>query len=160
MAGSRTKARRNARAIRDADGLPVGYRKTRIWREVQWQIAAGITFGLPAAWATSRIVEALLFDVTPLDIRSYGLAIVVLVGVAAGAALRPMLRAASLSPADVTPVARRGGARRIRTLITPRRPPVLGRAPRFLCSRMAGFHRWSPQGTVTDAVARPPTHPA
>jgi ABC-type lipoprotein release transport system permease subunit len=47
------------------------------------------------------MAQALLFDVTPLDVGMYFLAIVVLVGVAGGAALLPMQRAASLNPADV-----------------------------------------------------------
>ena len=59
-------------------------------------IVAGIAIGLPASWATSRMAQALLFDVTPLDATTYFLAIVVLIGVAAW-----LRRAASLNPADV-----------------------------------------------------------
>ena len=61
-------------------------------------IVAGIAIGLPASWATSRMAQALLFDVTPLDAATYFLAIVVLIGVAAWL---PMRHAASLNPADV-----------------------------------------------------------
>ena len=66
--------------------------------EMQRPIVAGIAIGLPASWATSRMAQALLFDVTPLDAATYFLAIVVLIGVAAWL---PMRRAASLKPADV-----------------------------------------------------------
>lgn len=65
---------------------------------MQRPIVAGIAIGLPASWATSRMAQALLFDVTPLDAATYFLAIVVLIGVAAWL---PMRRAASLNPADV-----------------------------------------------------------
>ena len=64
-------------------------------------IVAGIAIGLPASWATSRMAQALFFDVTPLDAGTYFLAIVVLIGVAGVAAGLPMRRAASLNPADV-----------------------------------------------------------
>jgi ABC-type antimicrobial peptide transport system permease subunit len=84
---------------RESTGSRVG---RDIWWEVQWQIAAGITLGIPAAWATSRLAQALLFDVTPLDLRTYALALVILVGVAVVSALLPVLRAASLNPADIT----------------------------------------------------------
>jgi ABC-type lipoprotein release transport system permease subunit len=47
-------------------------------------------------------VHALLFDVRTLDIRTYALAAVVLVVVAAVAALLPVWRASSLNPADIT----------------------------------------------------------
>jgi ABC-type antimicrobial peptide transport system permease subunit len=93
--------RRGEIALRMALGAQPSRVRREIWREVQWQIVAGISLGLPAAWVTSRMVQALLFDVTPLDISTYLLTIVILVGVAGGAALRPMLRAASLNPADV-----------------------------------------------------------
>jgi predicted permease len=94
--------RRGEIALRMALGaLPSGVGR-EIWRELQWQIVAGIGLGLPAAWATSRLVQALLFDVSTLDIRTYALAAVVLVVVAAAAALLPVWRASSLNPADIT----------------------------------------------------------
>ena len=93
--------RRAEIALRMALGAPPSRVGWDIARELQRPIVAGIAFGLPAAWATSRMAQALLFDVTPLDVGMYFLAIVVLVGVAGGAALLPMRRAASLNPADV-----------------------------------------------------------
>ena len=93
--------RRGEIALRMALGAPPLRLGWDIAREMQRPIVAGIAFGLPAAWATSRMAQALLFDVTPLDAGMYFLAIVVLVAVAGGAALLPMRRAASLNPADV-----------------------------------------------------------
>jgi predicted permease len=94
--------RRGEIALRMALGALPSRVGRDIWWEVQWQLAAGITFGLPAAWATSRLVQALLFDVTPLDLRTYAFALVILVGVAGASALLPVLRAASLNPAEIT----------------------------------------------------------
>ena len=45
--------------------------------------------------------SALLFGVTPLDIGAYILATVIVLAVSVGAAVLPMLRAASINPADV-----------------------------------------------------------
>jgi ABC-type lipoprotein release transport system permease subunit len=47
------------------------------------------------------MVQALLYGVTPLDVRAYVLAIAALAAVAVGAALRPLKRAVSLNPAEV-----------------------------------------------------------
>jgi ABC-type antimicrobial peptide transport system permease subunit len=94
--------RRSEIALRMALGALPSRVGREIWSEVQWQLAVGIAVGVPAAWAASRLVEALLFDVTPLDVSTYVIAAVVVVGVAAAAALVPLLRATSLNPADVT----------------------------------------------------------
>jgi predicted permease len=94
--------RRGEIALRMALGAQPSRVARDIWWEVQWQIAAGIICGLPAAWATSRLVQALLFDVTPLDPGTYALALVILVGVAVASALLPVLRAAALNPAEIT----------------------------------------------------------
>ena len=93
--------RRGEIALRMALGALPSHVRRDILRGVQCPLVAGIAVGLPVAWATSRMVQTLLFGVTPLDIGTYLLAIAVLGGVAMGAALLPMLRAASLNPADV-----------------------------------------------------------
>ena len=93
--------RRGEMALRMALGaLPSRVRRDT-WREVQWPIMAGIACGLPVAWATSSMVQVLLFGVTPLDIGAYITATVIVLAVSAGAAVLPMLRAASINPADV-----------------------------------------------------------
>jgi predicted permease len=94
--------RRGEIALRLALGASPSRVGRDIWARIQWPLVAGTLAGLPVAWAVSRLVQALLFDVTPLDIRTYALAMVLLVAVAAGAAVLPVLRAASLNPADVT----------------------------------------------------------
>jgi predicted permease len=93
--------RRGEMALRMALGAMPSRVRRDTWREVQWPIVAGIAVGLPAAWAGSSMVQALLFGATPLDIGAYVLATVILVVVAVGAAVLPMLRAASINPADV-----------------------------------------------------------
>jgi predicted permease len=98
---SSVAGRRREIAVRMALGAQSFRVAREVWRDVQWQLAAGIALGLPAAWAALRMAQALLFDVTPLDIRAYLLAIAVLAAVAVGAALLPLRRAVSLNPAEV-----------------------------------------------------------
>jgi predicted permease len=93
--------RRGELALRLALGAPPSRIRRDIWREVQGPIAGGIACGLPLAWASSSLVRALLFGVTPLDVGAYVLATAAVVGVAIAAAVPPMLRAASIDPADV-----------------------------------------------------------
>ena len=50
------------------------------------------------AWWTSRMLAAVLFEVTPTDLRVYALVAVVLLIAGLGAALRPALRAARADP--------------------------------------------------------------
>jgi putative ABC transport system permease protein len=100
LSASVTERRREI-AVRMALGALPSRVARDVWRDVQWQIVAGIALGLPAAWATLRMAQGLLFDVTPLDVRNYLLAIVVLASVAIAAALLPLRRAVSLNPADV-----------------------------------------------------------
>jgi hypothetical protein len=93
--------RRGEMALRLALGaLPSRVRRDT-WREVQWPIVAGIACGVPVAWAASSLVRALLFGVTPLDIGTYVMAAAIVLAVSIGAAVPPMLRAASINPADV-----------------------------------------------------------
>jgi predicted permease len=93
--------RRGEMALRMALGAPPSRVRRDTWREVQWPIVAGIACGLPLAWAASNLVRGLLFGVTPLDVGAYVLATVIVLVVSVGAAVLPMLRAASINPADV-----------------------------------------------------------
>jgi predicted permease len=93
--------RRAELALRMALGaLPSRVRRDT-WREVQWPIMAGIACGLPVAWTAASMVRALLFGVTPLDLGTYAVATAVVLAVSVGAAVLPMVRAASINPADV-----------------------------------------------------------
>jgi hypothetical protein len=69
-------------------------------REGLTATVAGITVGLIAAVALTRMMQGLLFGVGPLDAVSFALAPVVLVPVALAASLLPALRAAVTNPAD------------------------------------------------------------
>jgi putative ABC transport system permease protein len=60
---------------------------------------AGVVLGLVLAWAASRSLAALLFELPPLDPLTYGCVIVLLLGVAAVACWGPAWRAARLDPA-------------------------------------------------------------
>jgi predicted permease len=92
--------RRGEMALRMALGAPPSRVRRDTWREVQWPIVAGIACGLPLAWATSSMVRSLLFGVTPLDVSAYVLATLIVLAVSVGAAVLPMLRAASIDPAE------------------------------------------------------------
>jgi hypothetical protein len=60
---------------------------------------AGLVAGLAAAAALTRLMQAVLFGVTPLDAVSFAAAPLVLLPVAACASLVPALRAARIDPA-------------------------------------------------------------
>lgn len=59
----------------------------------------GIILGLAGAVATTRVISAMLFGVTPLDVPTYGVAVVIFLAVAIGACLVPAARAAGVPPA-------------------------------------------------------------
>jgi predicted permease len=73
-----------------------------IWmvlRDAGSSVLAGVAFGLAAALYLSRFVEALLFEVTPLDFSSLVLPIATLLFAALLAAAIPAFRAARVDPA-------------------------------------------------------------
>jgi putative ABC transport system permease protein len=59
---------------------------------------SGLIVGLPAAFALSRTLTALLYGTTPTDLRSYIVSAVILLGLALAAAFAPALRAARVNP--------------------------------------------------------------
>ena len=61
--------------------------------------AVGVVLGLVLAWAASRSLAALLFELAPLDPVTYGGVVVLLLGVSAVACWGPAWRAARLDPA-------------------------------------------------------------
>jgi len=61
-------------------------------------VAYGLVIGVPAALLLTRWMTALVFDVSPRDIRTIVAAVVMLAVVAIGAALIPARRAASIDP--------------------------------------------------------------
>jgi predicted permease len=76
-------------------------RRDVVWlvmREVALLVAIGVGAGLASASATTRLVSALLFDVTPNDPTTIALATLLMIGVAALAGYLPARRAANVDP--------------------------------------------------------------
>jgi putative ABC transport system permease protein len=76
-------------------------RRDVVWlvmREVALLVALGAGVGLAAAMATTRLVSALLFDLTPNDPTTIALATLLMIGVAALAGYLPARRAARVDP--------------------------------------------------------------
>jgi predicted permease len=69
-----------------------------VMREVALLVALGAGAGLAAAMATTRLVSALLFDLTPNDPTTIALATLLMIGVAALAGYLPARRAARVDP--------------------------------------------------------------
>jgi len=64
-------------------------------------VLAGVALGLAGAWAASRFVASLLYDVRPRDPLTFGAVAALLIGVGALAAWLPARRAARVDPAEV-----------------------------------------------------------
>jgi len=62
------------------------------------RVAAGLAFGLPAAWAAARGIESILFGLKPTDPAAVGAAIAVLAAAALAAAYLPARRASRVDP--------------------------------------------------------------
>jgi ABC-type antimicrobial peptide transport system permease subunit len=70
-----------------------------VMREVLVLVVIGVTVGVSAALALTRIVQSQLFGLTPHDPLTLALATVVLALVACAAGYIPALRASRLDPA-------------------------------------------------------------
>ncbi|MCM2269783.1 MAG: ADOP family duplicated permease [Thermoanaerobaculia bacterium] len=85
--------------------MALGAEARRVGRLVLGQglrlAAAGVALGVPAAWATSRALETLLFDVVPGDPWTYAAVPLVVLAATAAASSLPAWRAARLDPARV-----------------------------------------------------------
>jgi len=64
-------------------------------------VIAGVAAGLGAAALLTRSVESFLYGVGALDVRTYGVVTLVLVGVTLVATLIPARRATSVQPVEV-----------------------------------------------------------
>jgi predicted permease len=60
----------------------------------------GVAIGLALAAGSSRVLEGMLYEVTPADPVTFGVVSVILIGVAALAVLIPSIRAARLEPVE------------------------------------------------------------
>ncbi len=69
-----------------------------VLRESLWMIALGLTIGIPAALALTRLVRNTLFGVAPTDPMSFAVGAIIMMVVGAVAAWIPALRAARVDP--------------------------------------------------------------
>jgi ABC-type antimicrobial peptide transport system permease subunit len=72
-----------------------------ILRESVWPVVAGVAAGLAGALALARLVESMLFGLTPQDPFTYVIAAALLLASAIVAAWIPSRRAAALDPMTV-----------------------------------------------------------
>jgi ABC-type antimicrobial peptide transport system permease subunit len=85
--------------VRMALGATPGRVRAEVLRRAGLIAGVGVIFGFVAALLASRLLTALLFQVSPTDPISLGVACLVLLGVAAAAAYLPARRATSIDPA-------------------------------------------------------------
>ena len=84
--------------LRMALGAPRSWVLWLVLREVLMLVGAGLTVGVPAAYALSRYVSAQLFGVTPTDLGTCAVAIAILGLAAAVSAFVPARRASAIDP--------------------------------------------------------------
>jgi len=92
--------RRRELGVRAALGAARGDLVALVLREGLLVTALGLALGLAGAAALTRLMQGLLFGVTPLDAVSFAAAPAMLVPVAIVACLLPAYRAARIDPAD------------------------------------------------------------
>ncbi len=92
--------RQREMGVRAALGASRGRIVAMVVREGLIVVTAGLVVGLAGAAALSRLMEAALFGVTPLDPPSYLLAPAILLAVAVAACLVPARRASRVEPAE------------------------------------------------------------
>jgi ABC-type antimicrobial peptide transport system permease subunit len=84
--------------IRLALGAHMGDVVRMVIRQGMMLVLCGLAIGLPAAFAATRLLRSLLFDVAPHDPLSFVAATVVLCAVALVACAAPALRASRVDP--------------------------------------------------------------
>jgi ABC-type antimicrobial peptide transport system permease subunit len=84
--------------IRLALGAPARTILTLVLRQAVRLIAVGALIGLAAAWALTRYLESLLFEVRPHDARTYLATVALLVAVSVVASMIPARRASRVDP--------------------------------------------------------------
>jgi ABC-type antimicrobial peptide transport system permease subunit len=92
--------RQREMGVRAALGASRGRIVALVVREGLIVVTAGLVVGLAGAAASSRLMEAALFGVTPLDPLSYLFAPAILLAVAVAACLVPARRASRVEPAE------------------------------------------------------------
>lgn len=92
-------ARRREMGIRVALGASRGRILTLVLGHGGLLVGTGLLLGIAACVASTRLLEGMLYGLSPLDPASYAIAIGVLALAAGGSILWPALRAAAVSPA-------------------------------------------------------------
>jgi predicted permease len=93
------RLRRGEIGLRMALGASGGDARALILRDGLSLAATGIVVGLVGAAASGQVMAAMLFGVTPFDMPTYGVAVVIFAAVAIAACLIPAARAAGVPPA-------------------------------------------------------------
>jgi putative ABC transport system permease protein len=86
--------------VRMALGAARGDVAGLVLRQGLWMALGGVAIGLAGAFALTRLLRALLFEVSPTDPATFGAVSVVLVAVALLASYLPARRAASVEPLE------------------------------------------------------------
>jgi len=84
--------------VRIALGATSGRVLAMVLREGVYMVAAGLVIGVPATLAVTRVLAPQLFQVSPRDPLTIGLASLVLVTIAVAAAALPARRASRVDP--------------------------------------------------------------
>jgi predicted permease len=91
--------RRQEIGVRMALGAPAGRVRGMVVRQGAIVAGVGLAVGFTAALGLTRLMEALLFEVSPTDPPTFGLVVALLFGVSIIASWIPARRAASVDPA-------------------------------------------------------------
>jgi putative ABC transport system permease protein len=81
-------------------GAPRSAVSWMILKEAFLLTAAGITVGLPAALASSRLIQSMFFGIGAADPEAIGAAVFVMASVAAAASFLPARRASRVDPLE------------------------------------------------------------
>jgi ABC-type antimicrobial peptide transport system permease subunit len=84
--------------VRMALGATLASVRWMVLRQVLALVGAGLALGVPAALASARVLERLLFGLSPVNPPILALAALTMVAVSAAAAYLPARRAARLDP--------------------------------------------------------------
>jgi predicted permease len=84
--------------VRMALGASPGHVIGMMLRDSFSMVAIGMLIGIPCAWGIGNILESMLFELAPTDVRSFALALGVLALVALAATWLPAKRAAGIDP--------------------------------------------------------------
>jgi predicted permease len=84
--------------LRMALGATRGQVLSMMMRESFWVLACGLALGIPLTLLAVRPLKSMLYQMSPFDAASMGLAIAIIAAVSLGAVLIPARRAASVEP--------------------------------------------------------------